>query len=128
MRRIFLALTLGAALFVPVGFAAAEGTTMPAAPKQMNTTSVMKGRESLFPNGDLVFLVRGNNVVMIDAAKTTLPGVGSVNGNRVTMTFSNCVYEGTMANGVLSGTGRFTSGPNAGRTWTYAVRYVGEVQ
>ena len=127
MRRIFLALTLGTALLVPFSVAHAEGT-MPSAPRQMNTTSVMQGRESLFPNGDLVFFVRGNNVVMVYAAKTTLPGIGEVNGNRVTMTFSNCVYEGTMANGVLSGTGRFTSGPDVGRTWTFSVRYVGEVK
>ena len=64
----------------------------------------------------------GAKVRMIDATRRPVDGDFAIQGNRVVFAFGNCVYDGTLNNDVLTGTGRFTSGPNAGQTWNFSVR------
>jgi hypothetical protein len=80
-----------------------------------------KGQENLGNFGALTFQFKdGQKVTMIDA-HSTIDGNFSQDGALVTIQFGNCVYEGVINENVLSGTGRFTSGPNAGVTWTWSV-------
>ena len=42
-------------------------------------------------------------------------------GDRITITFANCVYQGILSNNVLAGTACVTEGLNVGRTWQFSV-------
>ncbi|HZZ80260.1 MAG TPA: caspase family protein [Gemmataceae bacterium] len=76
------------------------------------------GSETLSDYGRLTFHFAGDgNVTMIDA-KSTVNGSWSQSGNRVTITFQNCVYEATVQGKSMSGNAHFTNGA---RTWTFAV-------
>ena len=137
MRKIICALALFTATLAMTGFAHAQnpstntqGTNAPAAnapaaQAQQQYAYLLKGHESLSPGADLIFVVRQNGVLMVDASATAPHGTVSFTGNRLTLTFGNCVYEGDVVNGVYSGTARVTSGAQAGQSWTFNVRNLG---
>ena len=65
---------------------------------------------------------------MIDSSKSVIPGTARMDGQRVTFTFHNCVYEGTMSGMAIAGKARYTVGPRAGTAWNYRVEYHTPVQ
>jgi hypothetical protein len=80
----------------------------------------LEGNEEWGNNGSLIFHVyQSGKAVMIDATQKPVSGTVKVDGNRMTLTFGNCVYEGTEVNNVISGRARYTSGNNAGRSWAF---------
>lgn len=85
--------------------------------------STWEGTESLSGFGKLTFrLEAAGKAVMIDAS-STVNGDWAQDGSKVTITFKNCVYQGTIQGQVLSGTARFTSGSDA--NWTFSVTRAG---
>jgi hypothetical protein len=128
MSRFIKALTLALSLIAGQQFAFAQYGPPPApgnnpAPNN-NRPVVFHGREDLPGMGELTFIAtNGGKVRMIDASKQPIDGSFAIQGNRVVFAFGNCVYDGNLDNNdVLTGTGRFTSGPNAGQTWNFSVR------
>lgn len=80
-------------------------------------------------NGKLGFIFQANGeVLMIDEAtrpndpKTVIHGTYTQNGDQVEIRFTNCIYVGTITNGVLSGTARFTVGNQ--RSWNFQLRFL----
>lgn len=100
---------------------------MPSAPKLPANEAVrplvtLEGREEWGQTGELVFqMYQGARAVMIDETKRPVEGTYRVVGNRLTLTFQNCVYDATEANGVIAGRARYTSGQDAGRAWNFRV-------
>jgi hypothetical protein len=76
------------------------------------------GTESLAGFGKLAFEFQGGGKVVMHDARSKVNGTWKQDGDRVTLTFSNCVYEGTMKDGGLSGKARFTDKDTA---WTFSV-------
>ena len=75
-----------------------------------------------FTNSVLKFVVmQDGSVIMHDAGPHPVLGRHQRDGDRVTITFGNCVYEGTRTGNVLYGMARFTSGEHSGRTWEFRV-------
>ena len=98
----------------------------PIVPAPAAKTVVFQGREDLQGFGDLKFILPGGGKAeMIDASKKSLPGTVQINGDRVTFTFPDCVYEGTATGDAIAGKARFTKGDNAGATWNFRVVLVG---
>ncbi|MFO0867038.1 MAG: pentapeptide repeat-containing protein [Gemmataceae bacterium] len=94
----------------------------PAAPDTPAKTVIFQGREDLQGFGELKFVLPGGGKAeMIDASKKAIPGTVQMNGDRVTFTFPDCVYEGTTTGDAIVGKGRFTKGDNAGVTWNFRV-------
>jgi hypothetical protein len=93
-----------------------------------NPPACLKGTEQLSPTSkttDVMFLIRGNVVRMHDFSPKPIDGTGTVTGaNRLTFTFKNCVYEGFLVESELSGTARWTEGPDQGKTWNFRVYHV----
>jgi hypothetical protein len=89
--------------------------------------AAFKGREAWGTTGELVFAVDldTRQVLMVDETRKEVPGtlVGRGDG-RCEFRFSNCVYEGTVRGRTISGVGRMTTGPDAGKTWTFRVELV----
>ncbi len=82
----------------------------------------LEGREAWGTTGELEFqMFAGNRAVMIDETRNPVEGTYRVVGNRLTLTFNNCVYDATEANGVMTGRARYTNGPNAGQAWNFRV-------
>jgi len=91
----------------------------PAAPESIT----LRGHEDWGTNGKLTFTVkRGGSVVMVDATNQPVTGTVTIRDARVTFRFTNCVYEGTVRGTAVTGEARFTSGPDAGKTWSFSVR------
>lgn len=124
MIRFFSALALGFAMLASVGVAQAQFPAAPAIPNPVQKVLVLKGTEDLANFNELTFTINGDVVEMIDASQRPINGAASIAGKRVTLTFADCIYEGDLIDGVLAGTGRFTSGQNAGTTWYFNVRTV----
>ena len=79
------------------------------------------GSETLPGFGKLSFIFRpGGAATMIDAKGQT-EGNWTQNGNDVTINFNGCVYQGRINGQMLSGSGRITSGGQAGQTWSFQV-------
>jgi hypothetical protein len=81
-----------------------------------------RGSETLENFGYLRFDFRSNGtVIMTDAARKVtgnVEGKWSQRGSSVTIQFSNCRYQGTIQNSVLSGTATM---PQQGRQWSFTV-------
>ena len=81
-----------------------------------------QGSETLEKFGHLRFDFRSNGtVVMTDAARHvtgSVEGKWSQSGSDVTIQFSNCRYQGTIQNSVLSGTATFAQN---GKLWSFSV-------
>ena len=124
MIRFFSALTLGFAMLTS-GVAQAQHPAPPAPnPQPIQRVLVLRGTENLANYNNLMFTISGEAVEMIDASQRPISGTASIVGNRVTLTFGDCVYQGNLVNGVINGTARFTSGQNEGMTWNFNVRTV----
>ncbi len=79
------------------------------------------GSENLPGFGKLTFQFRaGGAATMIDA-KATTEGNWTQNGNDVTINFQGCVYQGRINGQSISGSGRITTGGQAGQTWSFQV-------
>jgi len=95
----------------------AKPTPAPVVKSVANST--WSGTEQLAGFGKLTFELKADGkAVMIDAT-ATVNGDWSQKGNEVTVTFSNCVYVGRINGQTMSGTGRFTTGEQAGQTWNF---------
>lgn len=80
------------------------------------------GTEDLPGYGKLTFqFVQGGEALMVDAKKT-IKGTWSQSANKVTITFQNCVYEGTVQGKSMTGNAHFTTDD---RTWTFALTFAG---
>ncbi len=80
------------------------------------------GSENLPGYGKLTFqFVQGGEALMIDAQKT-IKGTWSQSANKVTITFQNCVYEGTVQGKAMTGNAHFTTDD---RTWTFSLSFAG---
>jgi hypothetical protein len=89
---------------------------------QLPESNTWQGTESLAGFGKVTFrLLAEGKAVMIDAQSTT-GGSWKRKGDEVTITFSNCIYTGTIKGDVLAGRARFTVGES--RTWTFSVTRV----
>jgi hypothetical protein len=78
-----------------------------------------------FANLSFVFH-RDGRAGMIDAQhprENPVVGRWQQDGDKVTLTFLDCVYEPTIKDKTLSGQGRFVQGPQTGNTWNFSVRY-----
>ncbi len=76
------------------------------------------GNENLQGFSTLTFEFHADTkAVMIDA-QSTANGKWTQKGNQVTITFGNCVYQGTIKDQVLSGNAGYTTGD---ATWTFSV-------
>jgi hypothetical protein len=74
------------------------------------------GNEDLQGFGALTFQFQtGGDAIMIDA-KATAKGKWSQTGNKVTVSFQNCVYEATLSGNSMSGNARLI---NEVRTWNF---------
>ena len=104
----------------PMSVPVAQEQTPAAAPKLLMT---LEGREEGLFAGPLAFyLYDTNQVMMVDAAKKPVQGSFKREGDRIQLTFGNCVYDGTAAkNGPFAGIARVTKGPNTGKSWTFSV-------
>jgi len=107
------------AIVVGVGIALV-GAMKPANANGLGGTS-WQGSENLANFGYLAFDLRSNgNAVMTDAARHAngpVHGKWSQNGSQVTITFTNCVYRGTIENGAIAGTATSDFGPS----WSFSV-------
>jgi len=125
MIRLIYALTVAVALLGSTEIATAQGPDNQAA---NGRSVVLQGREDLPGMGELTFIVRDNDVKMIDASRRPINGKATtLSSNRILFTFSDCTYDGVIANGTFTGIARFTTGPNAGRLWTFSTRILGTV-
>lgn len=80
------------------------------------------GTENLPGYGNLTFqFEQGGEALMIDAKKT-VKGTWSQSANKVTITFQNCIYEGTVQGKSISGNAHFTTDD---RTWTFSLTLAG---
>ncbi|MBX9680212.1 MAG: hypothetical protein K2X38_15740 [Gemmataceae bacterium] len=97
--------------------------TPPAAAVRAIPGSCWVGTEELNQNGKLHFgLKKDGTAVMIDA-QSAVTGRYVVEGDRVTLTFTNCVYRGVVRDGVMTGDAVVTAGANRGMCWKYQVRF-----
>lgn len=80
------------------------------------------GSESLTNFGPLTFeFGKDGKVLMSDAGtpqRGKVAGTYTVNGTQVTLRFKDCIYVGQISGQQLSGTARFTEGPNM-QSWTF---------
>lgn len=89
-----------------------------AAPKNSVAGTSWSGSESLSGFGKLTFQFDfDGKAVMIDA-KSLVNGTWTQVDNQVTITFQNCVYQGSIQGQVLSGNARYTSQPGQ---WTFSL-------
>lgn len=80
------------------------------------------GSESLAEFGKLTFKFEADGqAVMIDA-RSTVNGAWTQDGDQVTITFANCVYQGAIKGQTLSGNAHFVT---EDRTWTFTVTRAG---
>jgi hypothetical protein len=105
-----------------------KSTDASVAPKQMPAANAkllatVEGREEGLITGPLAFhCYDGGKVVMIDVTKKPVEGTFKSDGKKIQFIFGNCVYEGTENKlGTLTGTARFTTGQNTGKTWNFTV-------
>lgn len=80
--------------------------------------SVWAGKENLAGFGALTFHFYPDGLAIMIDAKTSVRGQWTQAGNNVTITFQNCVYNGTVQDNVLAGSARYTTG---GASWTFSV-------
>ena len=132
MIRSILSLTLVAVSLVAASVASAQTPGTPGAPAASATPAgrpvpeiiVLLGHEDLQSRGRFIFIFRKGGIVeRIDASNRSTTGTVQSQGNRVTFTFADCVYEGNDVNNTFAGAARFTSGPNAGITWNFFMQY-----
>jgi len=89
------------------------------APKGSVAGTTWKGTETLGGFGSLQFqFERDGKAIRIDA-KSTVNGSWTQNGNKVSVNFQNCIYEGTIQGEVFTGTARYVA--ENGMTWTFSV-------
>lgn len=93
-----------------------RGPPTPSADELAGTT--WDGSESLGGFGKLTFQFHADGKAIMIDTKSTVAGKWSRDGNRVTIAFQNCVYEGTLQEKTLSGNARETPGD---RQWTFSV-------
>lgn len=77
------------------------------------------GTENLPGFGKLSFVFRANGSVTMIDTKGETAGTYTQNGSDVTINFQGCVYQGRINGQSLAGSGRITSGPQAGQTWSF---------
>src|SRR5262249_50199493 len=75
------------------------------------------GTENLQGFGKLTFQFQASGAATMTDANTSVQGSWSQNGNQVTISFTSCVYTGTINGRVLSGNAR----SNIGQVWTFSV-------
>jgi hypothetical protein len=92
------------------------GSDKPAAGNLGGTT--WAGTENLQGFGKLSFKFNANGSCSMTDPNSTVQGTWSQNGNQVTITFTHCVYTGTIEGRTLSGNAR----SNIGQTWTFNVK------
>lgn len=84
--------------------------------------TVWEGNETLAGYGKLKFQFNADGkAIMYDAKwaeRGTVGGSWKQTGNQVTITFEDCIYEGTVNGDVLSGTAHFIK---TGSTWTFTL-------
>ena len=85
------------------------------------TGSTWTGTESLPGFGKLTFAFRANGAATMIDAKGQTEGTWTQTGNEVTINFNGCVYQGRINGQMLAGSGRITSGGQAGQTWSFQV-------
>jgi hypothetical protein len=83
--------------------------------------STWSGTENLPGFGKLTFVFRANGSATMIDTKGETAGNWTQNGNDVTVNFNGCVYQGRINGQSLAGSGRITSGNQAGQTWTFQV-------
>jgi hypothetical protein len=83
--------------------------------------STWSGTENLPGFGKLTFVFRANGSATMIDTKGETAGNWTQNGNDVTINFNGCVYQGRINGQALAGSGRITSGNQAGQTWTFQV-------
>jgi hypothetical protein len=81
--------------------------------------STWSGTENLPGFGKLTFVFRANGSATMIDTKGETAGNWTQNGNDVTINFNGCVYQGRVNGQNLAGSGRITSGNQAGQTWTF---------
>jgi hypothetical protein len=79
-----------------------------------------QGSETLADFGKLAFRFEANQRVVMTDAKAQATGQWSLTGDRVTITFNNCVYTGVVQGSTLAGAARFTDRDL--REWNFTVR------
>ena len=106
---------------VLLGFAAPAFVDKFGMPQPTPTSMTFEGAE--FGNRYLKFVMSTGGVATMydEVTAGSVRGSFGISGNHVVVLFDNCVYDGTMFGNVISGTARFTSGPNAGVTWQFRV-------
>ncbi len=84
--------------------------------------SVWSGTESLAGFGKLSFQFDADGKATMFDAKAKVFGKWSQAGNAVTISFTNCVYQGTLQGKSLTGMARYTTGE---ANWTFTLSYEG---
>ncbi len=80
--------------------------------------SLWTGSENLAGFGELSFRFEAEGKAVMKDAKTAVNGTWSQTGNQVTISFNNCVYQGTLQDDKLTGTARYSMGE---AQWTFSV-------
>lgn len=83
--------------------------------------AVLTGKEDVNNGGRLGFSLQQNGVAIMVDAVSTVKGSWTQEGNKVTIRFKNCVYQGTLAGDILTGKGTITEGPQTGSSWGFRV-------
>lgn len=94
-----------------------QGSVPPPKVASVSGTS-WSGTESLAGFGKLTFQFEPDAKAFMTDVKSKVAGKWSQTGNQVAVTFSNCVYSGTIQGQTFSGTARYTAGD---ATWTFNV-------
>jgi hypothetical protein len=122
IRKLALAAALlgsAAPAFAQTGIGSPTSPNAPAAVQPAPAPVVYEGSE-FNTNSYLKFILQTDGtVVMHDGGQRPVHGDYRWEGDRITITFGNCVYEGTRSGNSLSGMARFTSGQNAGQSWPF---------
>ena len=80
--------------------------------------TVWSGTEDLAGFGKLTFQFDADGKATMIDAKTRVLGKWAQAGDQVTITFSNCVYQGKLQGSSLTGTARYTTGE---ASWTFSL-------
>ncbi|MBI2807884.1 MAG: hypothetical protein HYX68_23115 [Planctomycetes bacterium] len=85
--------------------------------------SMWGGSEQINNTGRLAFgLGKDGRAVMLDA-NSIVKGTWARHGDDIVIRFDNCVYRGKIQGNVFSGRGTFTTGTQAGVSWTFRVQH-----